>query len=159
MEKQLQCVIFSPYSRLLRSSYPSVYLPLGDPSHIDSGLDHVTCFCQWDTSKYDTNRNLKSVSRMRLILSCCSWDLCTHQVQRICPGQCIEDMVHHSPYPSQQKRTASTKCRPMSEAILDQLVSRQPTSWLESHEWAQTSPAEEPPRWEQSKLLTHIIIS
>jgi len=77
-EKQLQCVTFLPYSRPLQSLHPSVYLPLGDPSRIDSGLDHVTCFGQWDTSKCDINRNLKSASTMGLILSCGSWDLCSH---------------------------------------------------------------------------------
>ena len=37
-------------------------MSLGSPFHSDSGRGHMICFCLWDLSKHDTNRDLKRTS-------------------------------------------------------------------------------------------------
>ena len=111
-------------------------------------LGHLTCFVQWDGSKHDASRELKSAWELRLT-PCCSWNSALHKQAQ---GACwIVRRVAQSPCSSQWLLSC------LSETI-KAFSSSQTTSWPHTPEHpdpriTQLTPAQtaKPPNHELNK--------
>ena len=74
VETRSVVLLFSIFTFSSKEDYTSVPLakwlivPVTNHSFIDFGLHHVTCFGQWNVSRYQTNRDLKHAFMVWLIL-------------------------------------------------------------------------------------------